>query len=76
MPTYKFIVQCYHYETTGHGKNRNTRRINTHRAEGLCMFSNWEDLSLDPSHLEHVKQEKLCRLRLKKDFAFTSGTKK
>ncbi|CAD7952598.1 unnamed protein product, partial [Amoebophrya sp. A25] len=32
-PLYKWQIQCYHTVTTGSGKNKRTRRVNTHSAQ-------------------------------------------
>ena len=47
-------------------------RVNTHRASGDFLYTQWADTSPNPQCLEYVKQFHLTRLRMYKHFDFTS----
>ena len=66
-PEYRWSIQCYHYVTTGSGKNRKRKRVNTHRAvlEDILPCADLSDKFVPDTQNRFVQ----VRTALKMDFA-------
>jgi len=75
-PIIVFHIQCYHYKTSGTGKNKKKRRVNTHRATQSFNFSKWEDRSPPAETLHFLSVLLLTRLHTSKTISYSPRAKR
>lgn len=64
-------MECYHYVTTGSGKNKKRKKVVTHRAYHSYRIHNYRDESDLLTTMLYFKDTDIFRLDMKKAFKMT-----